>query len=251
MSFFPFLIPFFLSISIVAGCGHRPAERPSPAQGGKSMLERQWDSALSAIPTEGRNGAGAKLEALERLFAELSPGSQRAEIQRVMSSKVPRSEYEQIFIQAVVSNYADAGKDQDLLEVLTFHCPRYIGPRHVEFVLARGALRDPINLLREAFIRSTSTENKQHIISIFADSFPDIAAGYDLPVRQQRKITSEEIHGADRFLLDCRRWWLLNREHLRLNTQYESNVSKLLQDSGGLFISKGLDGSSCRGTGSG
>jgi hypothetical protein len=218
--------------------------QPDTAQfEGFNDLQQKWALEVERRQPSTRERLAVEVKTMEDLLLNLSPDARRRQVALVIERKTgaggstvePR--FKAVVIGAYCKTLADSGDDRALTAALSTECPRFIGWSHIEFVMARSPLRDPVGVLVGAYHRSDNAANRRVIAAILTSAFPDIAAKFGVQALARRNpavfseadlaVLRERADSFDRFMRSCQRWCVENKASIRINDAYEYNDSEV------------------------
>lgn len=203
-------------------------------------LEDQWRSLVRARPASSPSQtAEAEQEVLKKLMSNMSETGFDEELKRLAALPDQPTGFDAELVATAVSVLAERGDGSRLTTLLASHCPRYVGARRVEYFLATSHLSDPVSVLAAAAQLTKSPSNRLALAQIMAEAFGSKAARFHIPelenapgttrgrdIRSTEGTTRPVSRELQLFLTECRNWYSENREHLRVNGDYDSNDSE-------------------------
>jgi hypothetical protein len=183
-----------------------------------AKIEASWQDqvknlqqSLARNKTVSKGIVREKFEFLEALLGKEPQAVGNSELRRLQQSPVnyeQMTDYEQTFLQLFIDKYAKEGKRDELVELLSFKCPRYIGYAPLEVALTSRLGADNILILHDSYEKSGNDAAKKMIMRILSDVFRDL-----------RSTNNDDSS----FLSASKQWYQEHRGKLVVNPDYRPN----------------------------
>lgn len=150
--------------------------------------------------------------ALESLLAQVPDEQVKNEFDKIALSPVgyfDLDEYEQTFIQTLVSRNIAAQDRSALVALLSSRCPASIGAVHIELHLLYSSIQAPLLVLFDSYDRATNVHTKKDLLWILGHAFRSLR---------------ERLTGDDEFVSQSREWYLQNHAKLEPNPYYHPDA---------------------------
>jgi len=187
-------------------------------------LREAWEDKIKGLNTLSHDYPMEKLVALESLLAQLPQQHVKDESYKIGGTPVGYSdlgEYEQTFIQVLVSKNVSAQDRSALVALFSSKAPEFIGGEPVAIYLSDSRIPDPLLVLFESYEKTTNANTKKTCLAILGHAFRNLR---------------EKLTGDDEFVVQSKQWYLQNHAKLEVNPYYHPDSA--FPDQQELFIDK-------------
>jgi hypothetical protein len=162
-----------------------------------SSLEAIWKARIGAKDSASKNVPGVAVAELVTLLDDLPEARLETEYRTLLTlPESSASEFQQALVQAFVALFARRKSDARLIPLLAARCPRYVGLRSIEFVLATAGLQNPVEVMVKAYGQAKSDPVRHTLFDALSSAFPSLRS----------RATSEE-----QFIKACLEWYSARR----------------------------------------
>jgi len=241
-SIFQWLLPIAACWFLTGACGLADESMKQAQQEGKTKLKQEWklqtEKYIQVARDEKYPRKGGfypdEVRILQSLLNEAPTNEVDVEFQRICAAAaVPMfsgddrdldGNYDHVLLQSFVWRSVDRRDAQQLIALLSHHCPRYIVYEPLEFYLAAQWPKS-IEPLFACYAATKAPAVKQDIVFCLRRAFPSLR---------------DRFPADDVFIKRAQSWYMGNRSKLAVNTKYQYLVSQPLQmpgvDTTNLFV---------------
>ena len=223
-----------LLLATLGSCAMDPGTKNAPANSksvnseqrsvGGLKIREAWEDKTKGLNKLSHDYPLEKLDALRSLLGQVPEQQIKNEFDRI--AQLPGgywdlSDYEQVFVQALIVNNREAQNRPALVTVFSSKAPEFIATVPFVISLSYSKIPDPLLVLFDSYDRATNANTKKDLLLILGHAF--------------RKLR-EELTGDDEFLIQSKQWYLQNHAKLEVNPYYHPN--SLFPDQQELFVDK-------------
>jgi hypothetical protein len=187
-------------------------------------LRTAWEDKIRGLDKQLKDYPLEKLNALRSLLAQVPEQQVKNEFERIAqltSGYSDLTDYEQVFVQALIVNNLAVPNRPALVAVFSSKAPEFIGAEPVAIYLSNSKIPDPLLILFDSYEKTTNANTKKDLRSILSHAF---------------RTLREKITGDDEFVSQSKQWYLQNYAKFELNPNYHPGSS--FPDQQELFIEK-------------
>lgn len=191
---------------------------------GDLKLREAWEDKTKGLNKQSHDYPLERLDALRSLLAQVPEQQIKNEFDRIAqlpSGYWELSDYEQVFVQALIVNNLEVGNRPALVAVFSSKAPEFIATVPVAIHLSNSRIPDPLLVLFDSYERTTNANTKKDLLSILGHAFRNLR---------------EKLTGDDEFLIQSKQWYLQNHAKLEVNPYYHPDSS--FPDQQDLFVVK-------------
>lgn len=229
-----FLVVALLSVTL-GSCAMDPgtknaAENSKSVNGEQSSvgdlkLREAWEEKTKGLNKLSHDYPVEKLVALESLLAQLPQQQVKGEFDKIARSPGGYSdldEYEQTFVQVLVSKNVSAQDRSALVALFSSKAPEFYGGAPIVIYLSYHLrIPDPLLVLFDSYERTSNANTKKDLLSILGHAFRNLR---------------EKLTGDDEFVVQSKQWYLQNHAKLEVNPYYHPDSH--FPDQQELFVDK-------------
>jgi hypothetical protein len=204
----------------------RKSDSPSHEQN-KSFeinLQKAWEDKIIGLDRHLKDYPLEKLLALESLLAQVPEEQVKSEFERIARVPVGYSdmnEYEQTFVQALVTSNVAARDRAALVRLFSSKAPEFMCTVPMVLYLSNSGISDPLLILFDSYDTTSNVQTKKDLLSILGHAFRSIR---------------DKSTGDDEFVSQSKEWYLQNHAKLEINPYYHPDT--LFPENRELFKSK-------------
>jgi hypothetical protein len=223
-----------LLLATLGSCAMDPGTKDAPANSrslhseqssvGNLKLRETWEDKIKGLNKQSHDYPSEKLEALRSLLVQVPEQQIKNEFDRIAqlpSGYWDLSDYEQVFLQALIVNNLEVQNRPALVALFSSKAPEFIATVPLAIYLSYSRIPDPLLVLFESYERTTNANTKKDLLSILGHAFRNLR---------------EKLTGDDEFVVQSKQWYLQNHAKLEVNPYYHPDSS--FPDQQELFIDK-------------
>jgi hypothetical protein len=198
----PFVATVYLAIAwLCMSC----AAQTEHAQAAVAEVRQKFFERTQDLDRKVKGNSTLRFKTLVDLLDQAGPKVRATELTRLKSTQSLGNEYDELLVEAFAELFLRSNDIKGLKNLLSMHCPDYIGSQPLEYRVARSEGQNAIGTLVMAYSQTKSPNSANTLLRCLGRAFPQLRAQYD---------------SDSEFISACSQWTRSDLGRSRLNENY-------------------------------